>query len=104
MRRGLALLLAAAVVAAGAFAVTAWIAGGGDDAPAETVTTPAPLARLKIIFPEGFTIAEMADRVAAVRQIAIAKAGSMNGIGALAGSAAASCVTALSLVIGVRRE
>ena len=75
MRRGLALLLAVAVVAAGAFAVTAWIAGGGDDTPAVTVTTPPPLARLRIIFPEGFSIREMADRVAAVRQIAIAKRG-----------------------------
>ena len=38
------------------------------------------------------------------RQIAMAKAGSMNGIGELAGSASGSGVTALSLVVGVRRE
>ena len=75
MRRGLMLLLAVAVVAAGAFAVTAWVAGGGDDPPGETVTTPPPLARLRIIFPEGFSIREMAERVGAVRQIAIAKRG-----------------------------
>ena len=48
---------------------------------AATTTTAAdhhgapPLARLRIIFPEGFTVAEMADRVAAVRDIAIAKRG-----------------------------
>ena len=39
------------------------------------MTAPPPLARLRIIFPEGFTIREMADRVAAVRGIAIAKRG-----------------------------
>jgi cell division protein YceG involved in septum cleavage len=73
MRRGLALALVTGVVAAGAFGVTAWIAGGGDDTPVETATTPPPLARLRIIFPEGFAIGEMADRVAAVRGIAVAK-------------------------------
>ena len=75
MRRGLALLLAVAVVAAGAFAVTAWVAGDGEQEAVETVTAPPPLARLRIIFPEGFTIREMADRVAAGREIAIAKRG-----------------------------
>ena len=75
MRRGLAVAAAVAVVAVGAFAVTAWLAGGGDGAPAVTATAPPPLARLKVIFPEGFSIREMADRVAAVREIAIAKRG-----------------------------
>ena len=76
MRRGLALVVAVAIVAVGAFAVTAWIAGGDDEAaPPPTVTTPPPLARLKIIFPEGFTVRDMADRVAAVREIAIDKRG-----------------------------
>jgi uncharacterized YceG family protein len=37
------------------------------------VETAPPLARLRIIFPEGFTLREMADRVAAVRDIAITK-------------------------------
>jgi len=45
-----------------------------DDAPAAVETTP-PLARLRIIFPEGFTRRDMADRVAAVREIAIDKRG-----------------------------
>jgi UPF0755 protein len=44
-----------------------------DPAPPPSVETTPPLARLRIIFPEGFTVREMADRVAAVREIAIAK-------------------------------
>ena len=47
---------------------------GDEPAPAPAETTP-PLARLRIIFPEGFTRREMADRVDAVRKIAIAKRG-----------------------------
>jgi UPF0755 protein len=47
---------------------------GDDPAPLATETTP-PLARLRIIFPEGFTRREMADRVEAVRGIAIDKRG-----------------------------
>jgi UPF0755 protein len=72
MRRALALTAVVALVAAGAFAGAAWI-GGGDGEPTPTATAPPPLARLTIIFPEGFTIREMADRVAAVREIAISK-------------------------------
>jgi peptidoglycan lytic transglycosylase G len=45
-----------------------------DDAPPPAETTP-PLVTLRIIFPEGFTRREMADRVAAVREIAIDKRG-----------------------------
>ena len=74
--RWLALVAAVGVVAVGAFAVTAWVAGGDeDDPPAPTTRRRQPLARLRIIFPEGFAVAEMADRVAAVRHIAIAKRG-----------------------------
>ena len=74
MRRGLAVVLLVALVGVGAFAAAAWI-GGGDGGATPTVTAPPPLARLTIIFPEGFTIREMADRVAAVRGIAIRKRG-----------------------------
>jgi UPF0755 protein len=45
-----------------------------DDSPAATETVPV-LERLRIIFPEGFTRDEMAERVAAVRQIAIDRRG-----------------------------
>ena len=75
MTRWLALAVTVLVVAVGAFAVTAWVSGGDEDDPPPTTAAPKPLARLKIIFPEGFTVAEMADRVAAVRQIAITKRG-----------------------------
>jgi UPF0755 protein len=47
---------------------------GEEPAPPAVETAPR-LARLKIIFPEGFTRREMADRVAAVREIAIDKRG-----------------------------
>jgi UPF0755 protein len=67
MRFLLALVVLLAVLTA------AGCSGGGDD-PEPVVTTP-PLARLRIIFPEGFTRRDMADRVAAVRQIAIDKRG-----------------------------
>ena len=74
MRRGIALLTLVLLVGAGAFAAAAWVAGGEDESPPQpTVAAPPPLARLRIIFPEGFTVREMADRVDAVRQIAIAK-------------------------------
>jgi len=77
MRRVLAGLVAVALVAVGAFAASAWIAGGDDEAAPRppTTTGPPPLAQLKIIFPEGFTVRDMADRVSAVRQIAIDKRG-----------------------------
>jgi UPF0755 protein len=47
---------------------------GDEPEPAPVETTP-PLQTLRIIFPEGFTRREMADRVAAVREIAISKRG-----------------------------
>ncbi|HET9460759.1 MAG TPA: endolytic transglycosylase MltG, partial [Gaiellaceae bacterium] len=46
-----------------------------EDPPPPPVETTPPLARLRIIFPEGFTRREMAERVAAVREIAIDKRG-----------------------------
>jgi UPF0755 protein len=62
-------LLACVLVVAGL--VAGGCSRGEETPPAET--TPPPLAVLRIIFPEGFTRREMADRVAAVRQIAIDK-------------------------------
>ena len=59
-----------------AVAALALVAAGcmRDEAPLPVETAP-PLARLRIIFPEGFTRRDMADRVAAVREIAIEKRG-----------------------------
>jgi UPF0755 protein len=47
----------------------------GDETTPPPVETQQALERLRIIFPEGFTRREMADRVAAVREIAIEKRG-----------------------------
>ena len=50
------------------------VAGCGGDAAAPPPTVAEPVAkRLRIIFPEGLNVKEMGDRVAAVREIAIAK-------------------------------
>jgi len=62
---------------------------GDDPPPAEP---PPPLQRLHVIFPEGFTRREMADRVDAVRKIAIEKRDvtpRLTRIGYLAATAAA---------------
>jgi peptidoglycan lytic transglycosylase G len=50
-------------------------AGCRHEDPPPPVETPPPIARLRIIFPEGFTRREMIERVAAVREIAIDKRG-----------------------------
>jgi UPF0755 protein len=65
--RALAIVVAVGVVA---------LAGcRHEDPPPPPVETTPPLARLRIIFPEGFTRREMADRVEAVREIAIEQRG-----------------------------
>lgn len=48
---------------------------GQDDPPPAPLESQPPLERLRIIFPEGFTRREMADRVEAVREIAIERRG-----------------------------
>ncbi|HET9243377.1 MAG TPA: endolytic transglycosylase MltG [Gaiella sp.] len=75
MRRWLPIASLVVLVAIGAIAALAWVSADEEKAAEPVTTAPPPLARLRIIFPEGFTIAEMADRVAAVREIAIAKRG-----------------------------
>jgi UPF0755 protein len=62
----------AAAALVGGVLLLAAACGGGEDAPVTTEAAPAPV-RLRIIFPEGLNVREMGDRVAAVREIAIAK-------------------------------
>ncbi len=71
VRRGLAALAVLVVLGAAGWAGAALLRE--DTPPPPPTETEPPLARLRIIFPEGFTRAEMADRVAAVREIAIRK-------------------------------
>lgn len=70
MSRTLVGSAAALVVAVGLVA-----AGCGSDGTAAptTVESSPPLVRLRIIFPEGFNVREMGERVGAVRKIAIDK-------------------------------
>jgi UPF0755 protein len=70
LRRVVAGIAVVAVLGGGAWAGASLVR---DDAPPPPVETTPPLASLRIIFPEGFTVREMADRVAAVREIAITK-------------------------------
>jgi UPF0755 protein len=69
-------LLGGLVLGFGALGAIAWaLVGsreGGEAAPTVPVTTtgPPPKPVLRIIFPEGFTRAEMADRITAVNEIA----------------------------------
>ena len=64
------LILGVGILAAIAFAVV----GRGDESPPAasppTTTGPPPKPVLRIIFPEGFTIADMAGRIKAVNKIA----------------------------------
>ena len=85
-------LAGVAVLALAALASTGCLGSGSESAPAATTTTPV-LQQLRIIFPEGFTRREMAERVEAVRGIAIAKRGvtpRLTRTGYLAASASAS--------------
>jgi uncharacterized YceG family protein len=73
-----ALVLVALVLVAAGVGVAAWVgtSSGGGAAPAPPPPSPVQPARpLRIIFPEGFTRTEMAERVAAVREIAIERRG-----------------------------
>jgi UPF0755 protein len=70
--------MVAIVVALGVLGAAGWAGASllrGEEAAPPPVETAPPLARLHVIFPEGFTRAEMAARVAAVRDIATSKRG-----------------------------
>jgi uncharacterized YceG family protein len=62
-------LAIAGILAGGAWAGATLVRG--DDPPPPPTDTAPTLARLRIIFPEGFTRREMSERVDAVREIAI---------------------------------
>jgi UPF0755 protein len=72
--RGLAavggLILGVGVLAALAFAIVGRGDGSATQTTAPTTTGPPPKPVLRIIFPEGFTIDEMAKRIRAVNKIA----------------------------------
>ena len=73
LRRGVAALaLTCALVVAGWAGATLLRA---DEPPPPPPETAPPIERLRVIFPEGFTRREMADRVEAVREIAIDRRG-----------------------------
>ena len=55
----------------GAAALVLTIRGGGDAAPPPPTTTAPPPKPLRIVFPEGFTIDQMAQRITAVDRIAV---------------------------------
>jgi UPF0755 protein len=74
LRRGIALVVLLAVLA-----VLAWVgalalgAVRHDPAPPVTIATAPPPKPLRIVFPEGFTIEQMAKRITAVNGIAARK-------------------------------
>ena len=75
-RRSHALPVAIGIVLAGAAAIAGALVllrGNGGEAappPPPATTAPPPLEVLRIVFPEGFTRAEMAERIVAVGKIA----------------------------------
>jgi UPF0755 protein len=71
VRRLLATLGIAGILAGGAWAGVTLVRG--EEAPPPPTQTTPTLARLRIIFPEGFTRREMGERVDAVRAIAISE-------------------------------
>jgi UPF0755 protein len=71
LRRVLATAAVGALVVAGAWVGVSLVRADEPPPP----PPPAPLEVLRVIFPEGFTRQEMAERVGAVREIAIQKRG-----------------------------
>ena len=73
LRRLIAVGVFVVIVAAGIGIAFAAMNRGGSAPPATTATLPPPPKPLRIIFPEGFTIAQMAQRITAVDRIARSK-------------------------------
>jgi UPF0755 protein len=79
VRRWAGVLVFLGVVGVAGWAGASLVRGEEQPPPMPTETAP-PLARLRIIFPEGFTRRDMAERVEAVRQIAIDRRGVTPGL------------------------
>jgi UPF0755 protein len=75
LRRAVAVVVLLAIAAGGIWVAANAFGGGSETAEptATTVKAPPPLKTLRIVFPEGFTRRQMAERVGAVRTIAIRK-------------------------------
>ncbi len=69
-RRAIALVLLVGGLGLAVWLVTSAVGGVGDDEKKAAPTTPVAPPTLKIIFPEGFTRAQMAERIGAVNEIA----------------------------------
>jgi uncharacterized YceG family protein len=69
-RRILAVAVLLALVGVAVWVALAATGGGGSSAPVTTAVAPPPPKPLRIVFPEGFTIAQMAERITAVDGIA----------------------------------
>jgi uncharacterized YceG family protein len=74
-RRAIALIVALIVVGAIALAVVAGVRSRGSAAPPPPPSPPPPPKPLRILFPEGFTRQDMAERVTAVDELALRKRG-----------------------------
>lgn len=66
----LAVLLVLVAVAVAIALATTGSGGGSGDAATKTAVLPPPPKPLRIVFPEGFTIDQMAERITAVNRIA----------------------------------
>jgi UPF0755 protein len=102
LRWALAILMLIGVVAVGVWLAVAAFGGGEEAAPPPATTAgPPPLVVLRVIFPEGFTRREMAERVTAVRKIAIAK---RKVTPRLTGAAYLESTAALRPPVGFRKD
>jgi UPF0755 protein len=76
LRRAIALLLIAGGIAGLAFAARVALNEVGESGSSEEAAPPPPPPKpLRIVFPEGFTRAEMAERITAVNELAKTKRG-----------------------------
>ena len=109
--RGGLLAISAVLLLAG-IGIAAWLGGGSSGqvrrTTHRTTTTASPgLVTLHVIFPEGFTRADMAERIGAVRAIAIKRRHvrpRLTTTGYLAASVAAKVMMPASSTLGSRHR